>query len=60
MDIKIENGRGYYTMYVNGIFYGNYDSMRELNEDRDLLEEMEKIRQEGKDHERKIDMGLPH
>lgn len=45
MTIKIKQIGGHYMMYVNGIFYGSYDSIREVNEDRDLLEEMEELRQ---------------
>lgn len=33
-DIRVEaNGHGQYTAYVNGKFYGNYDSVQEAVED---------------------------
>lgn len=36
--IEIKQEGGHYVMYVNHRFYGSYDTIREVNEDRDILE----------------------
>ena len=33
MTIEIKSERGHYVLYVNGAFYGSYDTMKEASDD---------------------------
>lgn len=37
MKIDIKQEYGHYVMYVNGKFYGSYDSFKEAMDDADIL-----------------------
>lgn len=37
MNYKIKIERGYYALYVNGKFYGSYDTYKEAEDDLEIL-----------------------